>query len=50
MHQAIGNEREWAAEVAGMRHLEVVELPTGHWPQFTRPAELARSILAAVER
>ena len=50
VHQAIGNEREWAAEVAGMRHLEVVELPTGHWPQFTRPAELARSILAAVER
>ncbi|MBA4248148.1 MAG: alpha/beta hydrolase [Microbacterium sp.] len=50
VQQAIGNEREWAAEVAGMQHLELVELPTGHWPQFTRPAELARSIRAAVER
>jgi pimeloyl-ACP methyl ester carboxylesterase len=49
VHQAIGNEREWAAEVAGMQHLELVELPTGHWPQFTRPAELARSIRAAID-
>jgi pimeloyl-ACP methyl ester carboxylesterase len=48
VHQAIDNEREWAAEVAGMLHLEIVELPTGHWPQFTRPAELGRSIRAAV--
>ncbi len=48
VQQAIGNEREWAAEVAGMQHLELVELPTGHWPQFTRPAELARSILSAI--
>lgn len=50
VQQAIGNEREWAAEVAGMQHLELVELPTGHWPQFTRPAELARSILNALDR
>ena len=50
VHQAIGNERDWAAEVAGIQHLEVVELPTGHWPQFTRPAELARSIRDAVDR
>lgn len=48
VQQAIGNERDWAAEVAGMQHLELVELPTGHWPQFTRPAELARSILSAI--
>lgn len=48
VQQAIGNEREWAGEVAGMHHLEIVELPTGHWPQFTKPAELARSILHAV--
>ncbi len=26
------------------------DLPTGHWPQFTKPAELARAILAAVDR
>lgn len=48
VHQAIGNEREWAAEVAGMLHLEIVELPTGHWPQFTRPRELGESILSTL--
>ncbi|OYX57225.1 MAG: alpha/beta hydrolase [Micrococcales bacterium 32-70-13] len=49
VHQAIGNEREWAGELARMQRLEIVELPTGHWPQFTRPAELAQSILTAVQ-
>lgn len=48
VHQAIGNEREWAGELARMQHLEIIELPTGHWPQFTKPAELAQSILGAI--
>lgn len=48
VHQAIGNEREWAGELARMQRLEIIELPTGHWPQFTKPAELAQSILTAV--
>ena len=38
------------AEVAAIRDVEVVELPTGHWPQFTKPVELARELLAAVDR
>ena len=38
------------AELAAMRGVEFRELPTGHWPQFTRPGELAEAILAAVER
>jgi hypothetical protein len=25
-----------------------VDLPTGHWPQFTRPDDLARVILDAI--
>ncbi|WP_258804354.1 alpha/beta fold hydrolase [Pseudarthrobacter sp. NS4] len=48
--------REWiaaghpfVAELARVRDVEYVDLPTGHWPQFTRPAELARAILAAVD-
>lgn len=49
IRQAIANEREWAGELAGMQQLEIVELPTGHWPQFTRPAELGESILAAID-
>jgi pimeloyl-ACP methyl ester carboxylesterase len=49
--------REWVsgghpfvAELARIRDVEYVDLPTGHWPQFTKPAELGDAILAAVER
>jgi pimeloyl-ACP methyl ester carboxylesterase len=49
--------REWiaaahpfVAELARIRDVEYVDLPTGHWPQFTKPAELAQAILAAVDR
>ena len=34
-------------ELARIRHVTYVDLPTGHWPQFTRPEELARAILRA---
>ena len=37
-------------ELARIRDVEYVELPTGHWPQFTRPADLGAAILAAVDR
>jgi pimeloyl-ACP methyl ester carboxylesterase len=47
--------RDWAErglapvrEFARIRDVEYVDLPTGHWPQFTRPKELARTILASV--
>jgi pimeloyl-ACP methyl ester carboxylesterase len=32
-------------EFTKIRDVEYVDLPTGHWPQFTRPEELARAIL-----
>jgi pimeloyl-ACP methyl ester carboxylesterase len=35
-------------EFARMRHLTYVDLPTGHWPQLTRPQELAQVILDAI--
>lgn len=38
------------AELASIRDVEYVDLPTGHWPQFTKPAELGAAILAAVDR
>jgi pimeloyl-ACP methyl ester carboxylesterase len=28
----------YVAELAAMRDIEYVDLPTGHWPQFTKPA------------
>lgn len=40
----------YVAELAAVRDVEYVDLPTGHWPQFTRPAELAQTILAAVDQ
>jgi hypothetical protein len=33
-----------------MRDVEYIDLPTGHWPQFTKPAELGQAILTAVDR
>jgi len=40
----------FAAELAAITDYELVDLPTGHWPQLTRPRELATSILAAIDR
>jgi len=37
-------------EVPLIKDVELVDLPTGHWPQLTKPAELAATILAAVDR
>ena len=40
----------YVEELARIRDVELVDLPTGHWPQFTKPAELGIAILAAVDR
>lgn len=40
----------FARELAATKHVEYVDLPTGHWPQFTKPAELGRVLLDAVDR
>jgi hypothetical protein len=39
--------REWIAagdlpELARAKHLDVVDLDSGHWPMLSRPVELAR--------
>ncbi|MGC1212466.1 MAG: alpha/beta hydrolase [Micromonospora sp.] len=44
--------REWIEagelpELTRAKHLEVVDIDSGHWPMFTRPAELARLLAAA---
>lgn len=33
-------------ELTRMRDLSYVDLPTGHWPQFTKPAELAAALVS----
>lgn len=35
------------AEVENIKNLESIDLPTGHWPMWSRPLELARVIQAA---
>lgn len=35
-------------ELAKIRDIDYVDLPTGHWPQFTRPKDLGRAILTSV--
>ena len=48
LHELIARGADFVAETAAMTRLRVVELPTGHWPQFTRPAELASAITTAL--
>jgi len=50
LKQWIDAGHPYVAELARIRDVEYVDLPTGHWPQFTRPAELGSAILAAVDR
>jgi pimeloyl-ACP methyl ester carboxylesterase len=44
--------REWidageVPELAKAKHVELVDIDSGHWPMVTRPAELARLLAAA---
>ncbi|VXB96412.1 Esterase [Arthrobacter sp. 9V] len=38
------------AEVANIEQLEVIDLPTGHWPMWSRPRDLAKVIQTASSR
>lgn len=38
------------AEVDALDDLEVIDLPTGHWPMWSRPADLAKTIGSAASR
>ncbi len=47
--------REWIEagdipELAKTRHLEFVDIDSGHWPQFTQPEKLAKIILDEAKR
>ena len=38
------------AEVAHLIHLEIIDLPAGHWPMWSTPSELAQIIQSAASR
>lgn len=48
--------RKWAdagfpptTELPKLEDLRLIDLPTGHWPQFSRPEDLAQALLEAAE-
>lgn len=41
---------DWAEELAALEDLEIVELHSGHWPQFSQPENLGAQIAAALTR
>jgi len=44
----IADEHPYTGDLVRISDVSIVELPTGHWPQFTRPDELTEAILEAV--
>ena len=48
--EMIAGGHPYVAELGRVRDVDYVDLPTGHWPQFTKPAELGAAILAAVDQ
>lgn len=50
IEQAVAAGVPYFAELPRIRDVTVVELPTGHWPQFTRPLELGRILVEEVAR
>ena len=43
----IAEGHPYVQELAKIREVDYADLPTGHWPQFTKPRELGRAILAS---
>ena len=48
LREMLAQGHPYFAELAKVENFEVVELPTSHWPQFTKPKELSEAIVAAV--
>ncbi|MGX5682659.1 alpha/beta fold hydrolase [Schumannella luteola] len=48
LQQMIDGGAPWVAELAAIKERVLVDLPTGHWPQFTKPVELAEAIVGAL--
>ena len=39
---------DWMSETASLEALKIVELPAGHWPQLSRPDDLAAALVDAL--
>ena len=50
LREFIAADQPFVRELSRMRDHEIIDLPTGHWPQFTKPAELASLLVRAIQR
>jgi pimeloyl-ACP methyl ester carboxylesterase len=48
LRELMAQDHPYTAELAKVHDATFVDLPTGHWPQFTRPAELGAAVIAAL--
>lgn len=48
LREAMAADHPFVHELNRIRDVEIVDLPTGHWPQFSKPAELGAAIVAAI--
>jgi pimeloyl-ACP methyl ester carboxylesterase len=50
LRELMAQDHFYVAELKHLQNYEIVDLPTGHWPMFTKPAELGEAIAAAVAK
>jgi pimeloyl-ACP methyl ester carboxylesterase len=44
----IAADAPFTRELARVTHVDYIDLPTGHWPQFTKPVQLGQTVAAAI--
>jgi pimeloyl-ACP methyl ester carboxylesterase len=49
LRDLIAKEHPYVAELARIEQVDYVEIPTGHWPQYSRPDDLAAAVVQAVD-
>ncbi|MBU4336784.1 MAG: alpha/beta hydrolase [Actinobacteria bacterium] len=50
LRELMAGGHPYVAELTLARDVDILELPTGHWPQLSRPADLAALMVAAVDK
>jgi pimeloyl-ACP methyl ester carboxylesterase len=48
LRELMAKGHSYTAELARVHDAKLVDLPIGHWPQFTKPAELGAALVEAL--
>lgn len=48
LQEFIAQGHPFTTELAKVKHVEYIDLPTGHWPQLTKPTQLGAAIAGAL--